>query len=82
MILLHPLALGVKTKAARSTSVIRQHQIAKQASVLGGHPIIKSYCFCNFAAEGEAFRNCKVRVKSQDGLYSGGNASGVWRQTC
>ena len=29
------------------------------------------YCFCNFAAEGEAFINCKVRVKSQDGLYSG-----------
>ena len=32
--------------------------LANQASVLGGHPIILL-----FAAEGEAFRNCKVQVK-------------------
>ena len=50
--------------------------ISKTSKCGRGQPIID--CLCNFA-EGEAFTNCKVQVKM---VYSGGYASGVWRQTC
>ena len=67
-------ASGYKT--ARYTSVTLQQQLAKQANVIGRQLVILPLQFRRSRSI------WKLQISSEYGLYSGGNYSGVWRQTC